>query len=384
MTNEIMKGFRDYSGEEARKRERVREIIGRNFRLFGFEPVETPIIEQEDFVKKNSGDEVISDVFRLQDKGKRNFALRYEFTFQLERLARNKKLPYRVYQTGSVFRDEPVSKNRMRQFTQCDADIIGAEIRYEGELLAMAEKIMRELGIKIKIFVNNRKLLNEILDEQGIKNKEQVLREIDKLNKLGESRVKENLKKLNADKILTILKKPESFFKKYNAFKEIEELKKSCSSYGVEINFLPSLARGLSYYCGNVFEIKAEKMMETIAAGGGYAINGIKSTGISFGLERLSNLAKVEAKDDRILVISVGEDRKAMKLCEKLRKEGINCFVMFGKPSKALDYANSAGISFVVFLGKEEVKKGKIKLKNMRSGKENMISEKELVKKLLA
>ena len=116
MATETVKGFADYSGIEAAKRQKIKGILANIFRLYGFELSETPIIEFEEFVKgENSNDEAVSDVFRLEDKGKRKLALRYEFTFQLKRLALNKKLPYKRYQIGPVFRDEPSSSNRFRQ-----------------------------------------------------------------------------------------------------------------------------------------------------------------------------------------------------------------------------------------------------------------------------
>src|SRR3990167_7800987 len=122
-----VKGFRDFSGKEAEIREEIRNTIVRTFERYGFEPVETPVIESEEFVKQgNQEDEAISDIFKLKDKGGRNLALRYEFTFQLKRLMRNKKLPYKRYQIGPVFRDEPTASNRFRQFTQCDVDIVGS------------------------------------------------------------------------------------------------------------------------------------------------------------------------------------------------------------------------------------------------------------------
>ena len=183
---ETVKGFNDVSGEEALKRERIKEIIVGTFKLYGFEPAETPVIEYEEFVKEgNQSDEAVSDIFKLQDKGKRNLALRYEFTFQLKRIARNKKLPYKRYQIGEVFRDEPVSANRYRQFTQCDMDIVGLSentSRDEAEILSLSKKILDKLGVKFEVYFNNRKLLNEILDEQKIKNKAEVIKEIDKLN----------------------------------------------------------------------------------------------------------------------------------------------------------------------------------------------------------
>jgi histidyl-tRNA synthetase len=385
MTGELVKGFKDFIGEEARKREWIKDILIRKFRLYGFEPAETPIIEFEDFVKQGEQeDEAISDIFKLEDKGKRKLALRYEFTFQLKRTSQNKKMPYKRYQIGEVFRDEPTSANRVRQITQCDVDVIGSTIKDEAEILALISEILKELKIKAIIYFNNRKLLNEILDKEGIKDKAQVIREIDKLDKLGEKEVKANLKKYKAEKLLALFKKPESFFEKYDSYKEIKELKDSCKEYNVAVNFQPSLARGLSYYNGSIFEIKTEEMKESLFGGGSYLINNIQSTGISCGLERLSFLAKVDAKDARILIISIGQDEKSVSLAESMRKNNIPCLVMFGKISKALEFANSYQLPYVIFLGEEEAKKKKAKLRNMKSGEEKMLSEKELIDVLKA
>jgi len=378
-----VKGFKDFLGEEAKKREKIKEIFMKNFKLYGFEPAETPIIESKEFVNgDNTNDEAVSDIFKLKDKGERNLALRYEFTFQLKRIANNQKLPYKRYQIGEVFRDEPTSSNRFRQFTQCDADIIGSTIKDEAEILSLISNTLKELEIKAVINVNNRKLLNEIFEEEGIKNKEQVMKEIDKLDKLPETEIKSNLKKYKAEKLLNLFKKDESYFKKYTAYSEIEELKKYCNIYKVKFNFQPSLARGLSYYNSTVFEIKGD-MKETISAGGSYLINNIQSTGFSFGLDRISQLAKVKSENGSVLIISLSQDKEAIFLAEELRENLIQTTIMYGKPSKALEYANSYNLSYVIFVGEDEVKKNKFKLKNMISGKEEMLKKEEIIKKLL-
>ena len=216
MKIELVKGFKDYIGKDAEKREAIRKIIVETFEKYGFGPAETPVVEYEDFVQgENASDEAVSDIFKLKDKGKRSLALRYELTFPLKRIVKNKKLPYRRYQIGPVFRDEPVQGNRLRQFTQCDVDIIGSGVKEEAEVLDIVKNLFSELNIPIKIFFGNRKLLNEILDKLEIrKNKEQILREIDKLDKLSEKEVLANLKKLGAEKVLAVLKKPKDFFKK--------------------------------------------------------------------------------------------------------------------------------------------------------------------------
>ena len=370
---ELVKGFRDYIGEEAEKRQKIKGILAETFKKYGFELAETPIIETEKFVRgENVRDEAVSDVYKLKDKGERELALRYEFTFQLKRISKNQKLPYKRFQIGEVFRDEPTSSARFRQFTQCDIDVIGSSIKDEAEILAITEKSLNNLGIKGIIYVGNRKLINEILENEGMKNKEQILREIDKLDKLGEKEVKINLKKFGAEKLINIFKQPESFFKKYKAYEEISELKKFCKYYNLKINFLPSLVRGLSYYNGNVFEIRSKDMRETICAGGSYFINETQATGISFGVDRLMLIAKIERKRNKMLVLSIGEDEKAIGVAKQLREKGESVTMFYGKPSRALEYANSYGIDKVIFVGKEEIKKGKYKIKDMETGKETM------------
>ena len=380
---ETVKGFRDYSGEESAKKQRIREVLSRSFSLYGFEPAETPIIEFEKFVKgDNPDDEAVSDTFKLKDRGSRKLALRYDFTFQLKRLAKNKKLPFKRYQLGEVFRDEPVSTNRFRQFTQCDVDIVGSGAKEEAEVLDLTFNILKELGINANIYFSNRKLLNEILDKEGVKKKEEVIREIDKLDKLSESEVKKNLKKYNAEKVLNIFKKDKKFFEKYDSYKEIKELQKYCKYYGVNIKFQPSLARGLSYYNGSVFEIRTKEMKESICGGGSYLVNNVQSTGISFGLERLSKLAKFDSEEKSVLIVGLVENKEIFSMIQKLRENDINSSVMFGKPSKSLQYANSKGINYVLFVGEKELKSKKFKLKDMKSGKESNLSFDGIVKKL--
>ena len=368
-----IKGFKDKTGKEAEKAAFIREVIKQTFERYNFQEIETPIIEYEEFVKgENPNDDVISDVFKLQDKGKRNLALRYEFTFQLKRIAQNQKLPFKRFQIGAVFRDEPVQGNRLRQFTQCDIDTVGATIKDEAEILAATKEILDTLKIKSVIYVNNRKLLNEILKEQGIKNKSEVIKELDKLDKLPVLEVKENLRKLNAEKILSVLKKPKESFRKYKSFSEIEELVKYCKYYGLDVVFSPFLARGLSYYTGSVFEIKSD-IKETICGGGTYKIGDGIATGISFSIERLMLVTKVLIDIDKTLIVSLNQDRKAIALAKQLRRKGKNVSIYYGKPSKALAYANSYGIKKVILVGAREVKVRKFKIKDMKTGKEKLL-----------
>lgn len=378
MNIDLVKGFVDYVGKDAEKRAIVQEVIKQVFEKYNYEYVETPIIEREEFVRgENANDESISDIFRLSDKGKRKLALRYEFTFQLKRIANNKKLPYKRFEIGPVFRDEPVAGNRLRQFTQCDVDVVGSSVKEEAELLAIAKDIFDALKIKFVIYVNNRKLLNEILGDLGVRKKEDAIREIDKLDKLSEKEVRENLKKYGAENVLPILKKDEKFFEKFNGYKEVAELREYCKFYGVAIKFSPFLARGLSYYNGNVFEIKSN-IKETICAGGSYEVSGVQASGISFGLDRLQLVSKMIVDIEKFLVVSLNQDRKAIAVAKQLRAKGKNASVFFGKPSKALEYANAYGIKKVIFIGSRELEEKIVRVKDMRTGKERKFEVKEI------
>ncbi len=382
MKFETVKGFKDYLGEDAAKRTKIKEIVEKTFQVYGFEPAETPTIEYEDFVKgENSEDEAVSDVFKLTDKGKRKLALRYELTFPLKRIMQNKKLPYKRYQIGPVFRDEPTTSNRFREFLQLDADIVGSTIKEDAEIMKLGYDILEKLGIKFTIYFNNRKLLNEILEELKVKDKEAVIREIDKLDKLSDKDIKENLKKYKAEKALSIFKEKESFFKKYKSYSEIKELKSYLKMFGVKAVFQPSLARGLSYYNGTVFEIKGS-VKETITAGGSFIFNKVQCVGLSLGLERISQLAKIETGGCEILIISLSQDKESIQLASLLRQQGYSCSIYYGKPGKALDYANSYNIPYTIFVGKQEVEQGKFKLKDMKTGKEKLIGEKDFEKSL--
>ena len=131
-------------------------MILKNFELYGFEPTESPTVEFEEFVGKDANEDTISEIFRLEDRGKRKLALKYESTFQLKRIAKNQKLPFKRYVMAQVFRDEPTGSNRFREFSQCDADVVGAGPKDEAEVLSLVSKILSELGIESIIYFNER------------------------------------------------------------------------------------------------------------------------------------------------------------------------------------------------------------------------------------
>ena len=402
---DTVKGFQDFLPPESLKREAIVETIKRIYRLYGFVPIETPLIEFDELMKPESlpneqEDEAVSDRFRLKDKGGRNLGIRYEFTFQLSRILKqnpNMKLPLKRYQIGPILRDEPTSSNRFRQFTQCDADIVGdPSINADAECLSLVSDILKALNIDAEIQINNRKLLSSIIESVEIKSTKQVMRELDKLEKVGEDEVKANLKKYaDSNQIITLFKlleKSLEFFTE-NAFegaKEIQELMDKCRAYNVSIRFNPFMIRGLDYYTGNVFEVISANKENggTIAAGGRYdktvgkfLNKEIPAVGISFGLERIAGLAKIIPETvPKIALISISQDKETIKLAKKLRKSDISCITLFEKTGKALEYTNSLEIPYAVFIGEQEIEQEKFKLRDMKSGEEKLLTEKQLIK----
>src|SRR3989344_4731428 len=364
---ENVKGFQDFLPPESLKRDAVRKVVEKYFKLYGFSPIETPIVEFDELMKGDNLDEedgAVSDRFRLKDRGGRNLGLRYEFTFQLARILKqnpNLKLPFRRYQIGENFRDEPIGLGRFRQFVQCDADIVGdSSIEGEAEILAM------------------------FFD---------ILKEIDKLEKIGEDNVKANLKKYaDGNQVLTLFKlmeKPIEFFieNKFDGANELEDLFDLCKKYSLKLRFNPYMVRGFGYYTGNIIEIVREGTKGSLAGGGRYdKVVGkyvgkeVPAFGLSFGLERICEFAKVKIENiPEVMVISIEEDNEAVKLVRKLRKEKISCVKTNEKVGKSMEYANSYGIQYVILLGNDEVKQGKYKLKDMNSGEEKLLSEAQLI-----
>ncbi|MDO8628283.1 MAG: HisS family protein [Nanoarchaeota archaeon] len=398
MTIEKVKGFRDIFAPQSLRREQIVRIIQDKAKLYGFMPLETPTVEYDELLKgDNEIDEAVSDRFKLKDRGGRNLGLRFEFTVQLSRIFKELstiKLPWRRYQVGNVFRDEPLRPDRFREFIQCDVDIMGdPSVKADAECLALTNAILAELKLKADIKVNNRKLLNALLEKSGVVGDQlQVLREIDKLDKLSRADVEKNLKKIVKDDVVRnifgFLDKDLDFFikNKFAGADEIAELRDLGKLYGFDIIFVPTLMRGFSYYTGNVFEVWSKDKKCALAGGGRfddkvgkYVNRSIPAVGISFGT--LVDV-DVDAADQNVefLIISLDQDEKSIELTEKLRAAGCSCILFYGKPSKALEYANAYQIRQVIFVGADEVKVKKVKVKDMVSGKEKLVSVAEIMK----
>ena len=402
------KGTKDYNVEEKRKRNEIVRTIKNNFQLFSFNEIETPILERYETlaIKQGAGQEsdIIKETFKLKDQGNRKLGLRFEITTSLARFISENpqlKLPFKTFQIGKVFRDGPIKKGRLREFLQCDADIIGTKsILAEAELLNLTKSIFKNLNLNITLKVNDRKILNAILDSLKIKDKESIILTIDKLEKLGWSYVEKELitKKVNKEQIkkikqiILIKGSNQEKLKKLAKFIDPEILKdmKELIKLVKNLDFDVSLARGLGYYTGIVFEGFSKKLNASVCGGGRYD-NLISSftkkeypaTGISFGIDAISTVYDKDIKTKtKIYIIPIKTIKESLKIAETLRNNNIetDIDIMERGISKNLDYADKLKIPFTLFIGNKELKVKKVKLRDMKTGKERLLKIEEVLK----
>jgi histidyl-tRNA synthetase len=408
---ERVKGVRDFLPKDMILRESIFSTLKRVFESFGFDPLETPAIETWELLsaKGGLGEEAVKDIFRLRDKAGRELGLRFDLTVPLARVvASNPQLPkpFKRYQISRVWRYEEIRKGRYREFWQADIDTIGVRsMRADAEILAVVVKCLEELGFDdFYIKLNNRKVLDGLTEDLSIARRSRfaVFRAIDKLEKLGAERVKEELEKLiekqaveGVFKFITLKGSNEEMLARAEQMlrsevgkqgvRELEELLSIAGIYGIEgrlrIDF--SLARGLDYYTGPIFEavIGGAERLGSVAGGGRYdklvEIYGgppTPATGISFGVERLAELLRerveLRATKTKLFVASATEEvrQDVLRLAQKLRKDGlaVETDLMGRKLRKQLEYADSAGIPYVVIVGREELGRGVVRLRDMR------------------
>lgn len=419
MTLQLPKGTRDFNQEEMIIRNKIVDTLRETFERYSYSPMETPVFERYDVLssKYAGGSEILKETFKFNDQGKRELGLRYDLTVPLARfigLNPNIKLPFKRYQIGEVFRDGPIGKARYRQFSQCDVDIVGNKgMSADAEIIMLAARAFKKLSLDVTIKFNNRKLLNDLLINIGVDKEklETVILTIDKLEKFGLDAVKKELKdkKINEKTINKIIKlagikgnnkeklgEIKKLVKDSEGIAEIDELISLLKISKINVEFDVSLARGLTYYTGTVIEVylKKSNVKSSICAGGRYdnmigsflGKNEFPAVGISFGLDRIydayiekNNTGRKTVAD--VFIIPINTFKDSLKIAEELRNENVNVDIdLAGKgPSKNLKYANTLGIPYVLFIGKEELKNDKVKLKDMTSGKEQMMNAEELV-----
>ena len=416
------KGVRDIPPEEKIIKNKVVETISKTFELYGFSPLETPIIERYETLaaKTGTGEEsdALKETFKLTDQGKRKLALRFELTTSLARyIAQNPniKLPFKRYEVGPNFRDGPIKLGRERQFWQCDADTVGAKsILTEAEQISILDSVFKKLNFKFEIKINNRKLLNGILNQAGIKKQKEAITSIDKLKKIGKEGVTKELldkgyTKNQTNKVFKILKNEKlKDLKKIitdesgkQGIFELEELFDYLKQLNIKsIKFEPSLARGQAYYTGTILEAFFTKsksgITSSIASGGRYdnMIGGfigggriIPAVGISFGLtsiveELKQNVEQQTKRLTKVLVIPIKTEKQSLKIVQKLREKNINTEISLLKKgiTKSLQYANSLNIPYCIIIGEKELSKNKVVLRNMITGDEKEITIKQIIK----
>ncbi|MBW2985523.1 histidine--tRNA ligase [Candidatus Woesearchaeota archaeon] len=425
MKLQTAKGVRDFTPKEKILRQQVIDSLRSVFEEFGFNPIETPIIERYELLssKYAGGEEILKEIFKLKDQGGRKLALRYDLTVPFARFISmnpNIKMPFKRYQIGRVYRDGPIKLGRYREFWQCDVDIVGNKnMAADAEMLAIADSAFKKLNLKVIIKLNNRKILDGILAASGIKESKWIdaILSIDKLEKQGKEEVEKELNKKGikeTKKIFNLIGKKDSNKKTFanlkktltsdigkQGIKEMQELLNSLKSFDVNVDFDPSLARGLAYYTGPIYEIFLEDYnIESAAAGGGryddmigkfIGKNDYPAAGISFGVEVITEALKMAKRDSRksivdLYIIPINTTDESIKIAKELRNAGIKTDIdLAGKgPSKNLGYANSFGIPYVLFVGSDELKKKKFKLKDMKTGKEECLSINSIIKRFTA
>lgn len=446
MKPSLAKGTRDFTSTEIINRRFIINKLQNNFELFGFQPLETPSFENLSTLTGKYGEEGDRLIFKILNSG--NFlekisdeqlleknpksliskisdkALRYDLTVPFARfVAMNHgqlNFPYKRYQIQPVWRADRPQKGRFREFYQCDADVVGSESLWqEVELVQLYNKAFSELGVPVTIHINNRKILSGLADFADISDKLiDFTVALDKLDKIGKEGVTQEMlekgiaqeainkvdflfnKNLTISEIIEILKT--NFETSEVGKKGVEELEfviNTCQSLGIDnLVFDITLARGLDYYTGAIFEVKAQGVeMGSIGGGGRYdnltevfGVKNIPGIGISFGLDRiylvmeeLGLFPENASKNPQYLFANYGdtEATEALKLVSKLREKGIpsELYPENTKLKKQFTYAEKKGIPEIVFIGEAEIVNGSVTIKNLTTGEQRTLSQAEFL-----
>ena len=448
----IPKGTRDFGPVEMAKRNYIFNTIRSVYELYGFQQIETPAQETLQTLMGKYGEEGDKLLFKILNSGdylskisdeelsERNTlrlashicekGLRYDLTVPFARYVvmhrEELQLPFKRYQVQPVWRADRPQKGRYREFYQFDGDVVGSDsLLNEVELMQIVDTVFSRFGVRVQIKINNRKILTGIAEVIGAADKiVDITVAIDKLDKIGIDNVNaelredgltdEQIEKLqpiialsgtNDEKLQTIaevLKSSEVGMKGVEETRYILSVLSSQSSMVNELQLDLTLARGLSYYTGAIFEVKAlDTPMGSISGGGRYdnltgifGMPGLSGVGISFGVDRIYdvlNALDLYPKDSlltsQVLFINFGERETAycLPVVAKVRAAGIRAeyYPDAAKMKKQMSYANAKQIPFVVLAGETEMAAGKVTLKNMETGEQQLVTAEELVKKLM-
>lgn len=453
MKPSIPQGTRDFSAAVLRKRNYILQTIKATFELYGFEPLETPAMENTETLLGKYGEEGDKLIFKILNNGLHNpdkreavvhdfqsilegktnkgiteRALRYDLTIPFARyVAMNHgqlTLPFKRYQMQPVWRADRPQRGRYREFWQCDADIAGSSsLLHETELSLIYSHVFSKLGVPVLIHINNRKILTALAALCG---GEELMMDItiaiDKLDKIGIEKVKDELtvKGLSMEQIASVesyisisgnneekIAQLENLFSTIpigmEGITELKKLLKHCAQSQQETNLVidPSLARGLNYYTGTIFEVKTNAVqMGSIGGGGRYddltglfGVKGIAGVGISFGVDRIYDvMEELQLFPEHIqrgstaLLFHTGEaqEQDLLTLAELLRNKGIACELYHEqvKFDKQFKYAEKKGIPYIIILGSEEIQKGTVVVKHLATGKQDELNTTALIQLL--
>ncbi len=446
----IPKGTRDFGPEEMAKRNYIFNTIREVYALYGFQQIETPAMETLHTLMGKYGDEGDKLLFKVlnsgdyfkgisdEDLASRNSlklqtkfcekGLRYDLTVPFARYVvmhrEELQLPFKRYQLQPVWRADRPQKGRYREFYQCDADVVGSDsLLNEVELMQIVDTVFTRFGIRVAIKINNRKILTGIAEVIGEAEKiTDITVAIDKLDKIGIDNVNEELRQdgisedaiaklqpiialqgSNDEKLDTIAQVLETSETGLKGVQEtrfiLDALKASGLNNPIELDL--TLARGLNYYTGAIFEVKAlDYQIGSITGGGRYdnltgifGMPGLSGVGISFGADRIYDVLggldlypKEAVSATQLLFINFGEKETAycLPIAAQARRAGIRTEVYpdKAKMKKQMGYANAKGIAFVALAGENEMAEGKITLKNMLTGEQQLVTADELVEKV--
>lgn len=424
----IMSGFMELLPAEQIVFNKYLDIVKSTYEEFGLLPMDTPIIERSEVLLAKIGEDTKKEIYRFK-KGDDDLSLRFDLTVPLARfVAMNQgklTFPFRRYQIGKVFRGERPQKGRYREFYQCDPDIIGngtLSLSSDAEIMAIVYRMFSKFDIgEFVILTSNRKILNGLVESLGWSEKtEDVLRIVDKLEKIGQDTVKQELLNIGISlngvlqiiefvkifgdnaQIIASLRKMKVVNKTFTeGIDELEYVVKTAMEFGVpekNIKIDLSIARGLSYYTGTVYETKMlnDKISGNVCGGGrydnlveGYTDQSFPGVGISLGLTRLFSqlLAAGLINTERtsmadVLVASLDEKLEfPLEVATKFRAAGISTEVYTenDKFRKKMNYANKIGVPYVAIIGNDEIEARKVSLKDMKTGDQKTVFIEEAI-----
>ncbi len=440
----IPKGTRDFSPAEMMRRQYIFNTISGVFRTYGFAPLETPAMENLSTLLGKYGDEGDKLLFKILNSG--DYAagldaealrsaskicekgLRYDLTVPFARYVVQHQgeiaFPFKRYQIQPVWRADRPQKGRYREFYQCDVDVIGSRsLLNEVELIGIVEEVFKRLGIGVTLKMNNRKILFGIAEIMGHADKIiDITVAIDKLEKIGLDNVKAELRERRIedaaiDRLQPILELQGTASEKINKLREIlaesetglkgidemrtifDYVERQGIALPIELDL--SLARGLNYYTGAIFEVKANDFVIGSICGGGrydnltgiFGMPDVSGVGISFGADRIYDvMVGLDLFPNEVdfatkaLFVNLGADEEAVALgaLREVRKAGISAEIYpdAGKMKKQMEYANRRNIPYVVIIGSNEIAEGKATVKDMRSGEQKSVAMAELANEL--